>query len=523
MSRDNQESEGNRFGRSNEVHTQRSIANAYDNTEESISIASANHVDDGSGVGLPPPPFSTESTPPDDTGVTSIYNEDFTLKAWKNQSSLKYNKRPKKLKKIDRAIKKMVNAFNNLNPLDIEERIRYIRDVQLMVDNFIQANTENGVFNSKRSNAILELEQYLDQKRLDLTNQLKGESSPLPIPDEYNRVLAYGLADVIQDYQHVELGNGIDQVGDASEERNKHEYSDLEVRIEKINEKLQEASIHLEENAQGNTNTIGVFTAPEWYFSQPDKPYSEQDVELIEAKLMNLSAQYHNMLIIPGSILWQGESDEGKTLKNTAISYMHGQIVHRVDKYNEGIDVSMYTEKSETGRSIPQSRQDFKQQWIRGGGTMEQQVGELSNNDQTSIFEVGNLKVAVEICADHNSGRARQELNNLMGNSDEIENDGFDLQILLSAGATFSNNDDKNGLKSSGVAISNDATQFRDRMATRRLYQGREQAPISELHRSEDLNNVFIGEATLNSRDSIESSDSSVGDIISNETNSGEQ
>ena len=85
---------------------------------------------------------------------------------------------------------------------------------------------------------------------------------------------------------------------------------------------------------------------------RPDMPYSEADKTSFIASILALSAQNPGMLIVPGTIMWRKTGDGGATLNNTAIAVMNGQLLRETNKVKEGYDSSIYTKKSDSGRSL---------------------------------------------------------------------------------------------------------------------------------------------------------------------------
>ena len=60
---------------------------------------------------------------------------------------------------------------------------------------------------------------------------------------------------------------------------------------------------YLKEN-QGRGDVMPIFQGPEWFFRRPDRPYTPEEKDATIAALAALSADYPNMLIVAGTMLW---------------------------------------------------------------------------------------------------------------------------------------------------------------------------------------------------------------------------
>lgn len=146
---------------------------------------------------------------------------------------------------------------------------------------------------------------------------------------------------------------------------------------------------YLRENATRG-DVLPVFQAPEWFFRRPDRPYTPAEKNAVVAMLAERSANYPNLMIVGGTILWAqgldnpGAGGENIKVYNSAPVIMNGQVIRLYDKKNEGGDIAGY-EHLNIGMA----------NWT---------PGEASN-----LFSVSNVNFAIDVCADTTDGKAKRE------------------------------------------------------------------------------------------------------------------
>jgi predicted amidohydrolase len=84
---------------------------------------------------------------------------------------------------------------------------------------------------------------------------------------------------------------------------------DVMARVKLLQSALATASQAMEEMAKAspdhaNSGALKIFVAPEFFFSSPNGPVYEEQKELVRNQLIEISAKFHDILIIPGSITW---------------------------------------------------------------------------------------------------------------------------------------------------------------------------------------------------------------------------
>jgi hypothetical protein len=301
--------------------------------------------------------------------------------------------------------------------------------------------------------------------------------------------------------------------------------SRLEVILEMLSQKINEAKQHMLDNpAPDGEKNLAVLTAPEWFFMKPEQPFSEIDKRTIITKVRALSANVPDMVIIPGSILWSGLNGAGnKMIKNTAISVMNGNLLHEVDKYSEGLDIKPYVARvqseSDPNRTIADTKDLTRKenQWKGGGGIVstDKDTSQVQNNTQSSMFNVGAVTFSVEICADYNNKRAKQEL---AAKNMDVASEGVHVQVIVSAGAPP--NENNRSSRKDGLNITNDASAdlrglYNDGFDNAKNRKGRSQGSDGDL---------FVGNQKLPAQGKMKGSQSENSaplQLKSNENNTG--
>jgi hypothetical protein len=227
---------------------------------------------------------------------------------------------------------------------------------------------------------------------------------------------------------------------------------------------------YLTENATRG-DVLPVFEAPEWFFRRSDRPYLPAEKDQVVNLLASVSASFPNMLIVAGTILWAEGLDNpgvnGTNIKlyNTAPIVMNGRLQKLYDKKNEGGDTSGY-ESLNIGLG----------NWTRG--------------DSSNIFNISNVKFAIDICADTADGQAKQ---NYYAQDPEgkLGGTGVDVHLITSNGSPAANAIARPG----GYILHSDSSKSPNQAPT----------GLAKLHQAESLpaDTMPLAPSTSRSRDDV--------------------
>lgn len=196
-----------------------------------------------------------------------------------------------------------------------------------------------------------------------------------------------------------EMNQQLDLTGSVSEAR-------INMTIDKIETVYKH---HLAQyTGQDSSNVLLVYMGPEWFFNLFNYPISRDEKESIIEKFRALSLLYPEMLIVPGTIL-SGDPvfDKAKTLigyhkniANTAPVLWNGNLLHTINKKDPAGDIPQGVDKKnwKTGKEDP-------------------------------VFDLGDLRFAIDICADHGSRRAQKYF--------QKQKRKADVHLVTAAGRTF--------------------------------------------------------------------------------------
>jgi hypothetical protein len=175
-----------------------------------------------------------------------------------------------------------------------------------------------------------------------------------------------------------------------------------------------------------------VFVGPEWFFRRPDRPYTKAEQSLVIQRMKAVSRVYPDMVIMPGTIVW-GDLKSGRWagLSNTAPVLWMGEVIRLVHKSADCGDTD--------GLVTPDA---FT---AAGSGKAD------------SLFDVANLRFALDICVDHHQKRARREYEARYGEKSLRKGEGVDVHIVTGAGQVAS--PDSVVAKPGGLVISADASE----------------------------------------------------------------
>jgi hypothetical protein len=222
-------------------------------------------------------------------------------------------------------------------------------------------------------------------------------------------------------------------------------------------------NIRLARSQVGSSKALPLFIAPEWYFSRSERNYLPSELGQIFGKLLTLSKQVPEMLLIPGSIAWSlpfnldttppppkkkswspfrskktpepqisGPVDlemnpvkkDGEVVYNTVLVAHGGDIVHIYHKRVEGGEIKEKDRGKKFGFQFA----------IPGFGTMDK----FSN---TGIFNHEGVRFGLEVCADHKQGTLLNKDLGLPENPsiEGVNQAGVDVQIIVACGSAIAN------------------------------------------------------------------------------------
>src|SRR6478752_5203995 len=165
------------------------------------------------------------------------------------------------------------------------------------------------------------------------------------------------------------------------------------IEIDKANGKHQDelAAAHL--TAPERAATVMVFLGPEWMFANRLTPVSPQERDSTIEKFRKLSVLYPQMVLVPGTIrsgkprTARKHKKHWKDIRNTVFVVWNGQVVHTHDKLSDVGDTTISPKP--------------------GDNPIKRYGGDGTEMAKDPIFELGNLKFAIDICGDHFNQRAK--------------------------------------------------------------------------------------------------------------------
>ena len=223
--------------------------------------------------------------------------------------------------------------------------------------------------------------------------------------------------------------------------------------------KKLEDHVRLARSQVRGTDVLPVFIAPEWYFSRSERNYLPSELGMLFGKLLELSKQVPEMLLIPGSIAWsipfnldpappapkkswnpfrsRKEPDisaptnlemnpvkkSGEVVYNTVLVAQDGKIVHIFHKRIEGGEIKEKDRGKKFGFQFA----------IPGFGTMER-----FNN--TGVFTHRGARFGLEVCADHKQGTLLKDLAmSETSTVNDLNEVSVDVQIVVACGTALAN------------------------------------------------------------------------------------
>jgi hypothetical protein len=172
------------------------------------------------------------------------------------------------------------------------------------------------------------------------------------------------------------------------------------IEIDKANGKHQAELALPGITAPDRAATVMVFLGPEWMFSNRQTPVSPPERDSTIEKFRKLSVLYPQMVLVPGTIRSgkprkaKKHTGHWKDIRNTVFVVWNGRVVHTHDKQGDVGDTNV---------ASAHPAQDPVKRY--GGSKKDKQ--EMAKDP---IFQLANLKFAIEICGDHFDRRAQKAL-----------------------------------------------------------------------------------------------------------------
>jgi hypothetical protein len=174
-----------------------------------------------------------------------------------------------------------------------------------------------------------------------------------------------------------------------------------------LKHQLQLAELKARDPNVQDHDVLSVFVGPEWFFGFSRVYNAEQKAQVVDA-LTTLSAAYPGMLLVPGTILW---SPDNRGVLNTQPILMNGAVLREPSKKKWGGDTS------DKDNFIGVDHPD-RQRYVR-------------REEESPFLEVGGVKFALDICQDHFSAQAKQQMY-----GQQNPGSGVDVHLVVSSGQT---------------------------------------------------------------------------------------
>ena len=143
---------------------------------------------------------------------------------------------------------------------------------------------------------------------------------------------------------------------------------------------------------QRDRRTLLVFVGGEFWFRRTDGPCTRDERDEVLDAFKDVSSLYPDALIMPGTIV-SGDQIKGLgppiwlRIQNTAAIFWNGTLIHSVDKATDAGTTQGVAEVT--------SAADVAKSQLKGTGP--------------SFTTLGAVRIAMEICADHDAQRAKNE------------------------------------------------------------------------------------------------------------------
>lgn len=209
-----------------------------------------------------------------------------------------------------------------------------------------------------------------------------------------------------------------------------------EARINLVNEEIdsvfQRNLLAMQQQNIAPERVLTVFVGPEWYFRRPDRPYTRAERNQVIQQMVAISRVYPNMAIMPGTIISADQRvGEWTNLTNTAVVVWNGRLITTIDKGDDCGDSNGLVDPQHFYRAA-------------------------EGKQRSSLFEIGRIRFALDICVDHHKGRAKQEFLETYGKKSLEKGQGVDVHLVSGAGQHAS--DKSTTARMGGSVVSSDST-----------------------------------------------------------------
>lgn len=209
-----------------------------------------------------------------------------------------------------------------------------------------------------------------------------------------------------------------------------------EARINLVNEEIdrvfQQNQLAMQQQNIAPGRVLSVFLGPEWYFRRPDRPYTRAERNQVIQHMVAISRVYPDMAIMPGTIISADQRvGEWTNLTNTAVVVWNGKLITTIDKGDNCGDTDGLVDPQHFYRAA-------------------------EGKQRSSLFEIGRIRFALDICVDHHQGRAKQEFLKTYGQKALEKGEGVDVHLVSGAGQHA--NDKSTTARLGGSVVSSDST-----------------------------------------------------------------
>ncbi|GIG03146.1 hypothetical protein Cci01nite_82390 [Catellatospora citrea] len=311
-------------------------------------------------------------------------------------------------------------------------RARIHGDVREWMEGKRDAGTGGRV--SGRADAMRWLSRSVESLHVAAARRMRSKIAPVSGDEFYTSVTVMSLPPIV--------GRGGATTSDVDarvgQGNDRSASDDLMIRLDELRDRL--SGLHSRnllgmQRTQSGTldrSNLGVVTLPEGSFTRDGAPYSEADRETFLFFVQRYSRLYPDLLIVPGTMLWAGETPDGRpTLNHSAVAVLNGRVVHEVHQQHMSEE---FVAKSDAvvdpwGIPLADTGAEHATQRFAAGHAARGGMG-------STAFAVGPTLYTLELSRDHGEGRARADLE--QGRVPQIhgaERDVADVRIVLSDGA----------------------------------------------------------------------------------------
>jgi hypothetical protein len=256
------------------------------------------------------------------------------------------------------------------------ERIHALRkNAEAINDNALVSKADQAL----RQAAILAVDftQYLPSERSSLRDVADDFGVPVKMPnpidpETYNAPTQFDAITAT-----VSTFNPTAAPGQLAPQHGGADPGQVDANLNEVIVRLKDAYIHyLLQKEDYPGNLLGVFLGPEWFFGS-GTPYSEKQKDYTINTLLDVSCQFPNMVIVPGTVRY---SPDKKAVVNFAPVIYNGRLIRTIAKRFWGGDAP--------------------QNFIG----MEHEKRQKFVSEESRLFNVGDVSFALDICQDTNVG-----------------------------------------------------------------------------------------------------------------------